>query len=97
MTPFDGAQLGARIARLRKARNMSLQEVGDVAGLTKSHVWELEKGRSRNPTVNAVWGLAGALSVSPAALLGLDDQMPPLSDFALKIAGMVDREVNRRG
>lgn len=88
---FDGAALGARIKLLRALRRMSLDEVGQAAGLTKSHVWELEQGRSRNPTVNAVWGLARALSVSPAAILGLDDAMPPIHPLALEIAGMVDR------
>lgn len=88
---FDGESLGKRIKLLRSLRRMSLEEVGAAAGLTKSHVWELEQGRSRNPTVNAVWGLARALSVSPAAVLGLDDAMPPIHPLALEIAGMVDR------
>lgn len=74
---FDGGQLGARIKLLRELRDMSLQAVADAAGLTKSHVWEMEQGKSVNPTVNAVWGLSEALSVSPAMLLGLDDKLPP--------------------
>lgn len=90
---FDGAALGARIKLLRAMRELSLQEVADAAGLTKSHVWELEKGRSINPTVNAVWGLATALCVSPAMLLGLDDKMPLIAPAALRIAGIVDREI----
>lgn len=88
---FDGQSLGNRIKLLRALRRMSLEEVGSAAGLTKSHVWELEKGRARNPTVNAVWGLARALSVSPAAVLGLNDALPPIHPLALEIAGMVDR------
>lgn len=92
---FDGGALGTRIKLLRELRDMSLQEVADGAGLTKSHVWEMEQGRSVNPTVNAVWGLAEALSVSPAMLLGIDDKVPPLDPFAMKIAGMVSRELKR--
>lgn len=68
----DMAQFQERIRSTRKARNMSLQDVADASGFTKSHVWELERGRSRNPTVRAVWSLANALGVSPAWLLGLD-------------------------
>jgi transcriptional regulator with XRE-family HTH domain len=90
---FNGEALGNRIKLLRALRRMSLDEVGQAAGLTKSHVWELEQGRSRNPTVNAVWGLARALSVSPATILGLDDTMPPIHPLALEIAGMVDRAI----
>ena len=92
---FDGAALGTRIKLLRELRGMSLEAVGQAAGLTKSHVWELEKGRSVNPTVNAVWGLAAALCVTPGTLLGLDDKVPPIDPVAMKIAGIVDREIKR--
>lgn len=92
---FDGKALGVRIKMLRELRDMSLEAVGKAAGLTKSHVWELEQGRSVNPTVNAVWGLSAALCVSPAMLLGLDDRMPPIDPTAMKIAGIVDREIKR--
>jgi transcriptional regulator with XRE-family HTH domain len=90
---FDGAAFGTRIKLLRDIRDMSLQAVADAAGLTKSHVWELEQGRAVNPTVNAVWGLSAALCVGPAMLLGLDDKFPPIDPVALKIAGIVDREI----
>jgi transcriptional regulator with XRE-family HTH domain len=67
MTPdFDFSGMQERIAATRKARRMSLEDVGAAAGFTKSHVWEVEKGRSRNPTVRLVWGLSRALGVSPA-------------------------------
>lgn len=92
---FDGAALGTRIKLLRELRGMSLEAVGQAAGLTKSHVWEMEKGRAVNPTVNAVWGLASALCVTPATLLGLDDKVPPIDPIAMKIAGLVDREIKR--
>lgn len=92
---FDGPALGTRMKLLREMRGMTLQQVGEAAGLTKSHVWEMERGRAVNPTVNAVWGLSAALSVSPAMLLGLDDRMPPIDPVALKIAGIVDREIKR--
>jgi transcriptional regulator with XRE-family HTH domain len=92
---FDGPALGTRIKLLRELRDMTLQQVADASGLTKSHVWELEQGKSVNPTVNAVWGLSAGLCVSPAMLLGLDDKMPPVDPVAIKIAGIVDREIKR--
>lgn len=95
MTKFDGAAFGARIKLLRKLRNMTLQEVADASGLTKTTVWELENGRSVNPTVNAVWGMATALTVTPGHLLGLDDKSPPISNIAARIAGIVDREIKK--
>lgn len=90
---FDGAGLGARIKLLRDLRGMTLQQVADASGMTKSHVWELEQGKSVNPTVNAVWGLAAALTVTPAQMLGLDDRTPAMSNAAARIAGIVDREI----
>jgi len=92
---FDGAALGTRIKLLREMRGMSLKQVGEASGLTKSHVWELERGRSVNPTVNAVWNLSAALCVSPSMLLGIDDKLPPIDPVAMRIAGIVDREIRR--
>lgn len=92
---FDGAALATRMKLLREMRGMTLQGVADAAGMTKSHIWALEQGKSVNPTVSAVWGLSAALCVSPAMLLGLDDRLPPIDPVALKIAGIVDREIKR--
>lgn len=61
--PDSVGNLGQEVFRARKAARMSLQEVGDVAGFTKSHVWEVEQGRSRNPTVSLLAGLSVALGV----------------------------------
>lgn len=91
--PFDAPSFAARLKQLRCARGMSLQEVADAADLTKSHIWEMEQGRAVNPTVAAVWGLARALSVPPAVLLGVSTDVAPLHPVALRIAGLVDREL----
>lgn len=62
------SQLGPTIASLRYDRRMSLQKVADAAGLTKAHVWELEKGRSNNPSLTTIIGLGTALGVPPIDL-----------------------------
>jgi transcriptional regulator with XRE-family HTH domain len=61
--PSNVRTLGAEIKAARDSARMSLQEVADVAGFTKSHVWEVEQGRSRNPTVAMIAGLSRALGV----------------------------------
>ncbi len=86
-----------RIAQARKDRRMSLEDVAVASGFTKSHVWELERGKSRNPTVRAVWSLSSALGVSPAYLLGLDDQKADLDPLAHQVAALINTELNRRG
>ena len=90
---FDFSGMQTRIAEARKARHMSLEDVAATSGFTKSHVWELEKGRSRNPTVRAVWGLSKALGVSPAWLLGLDTEASPIDPLALEVAALIERRL----
>lgn len=90
------AQFQERIRAARKARNMSLEDVAAASGFTKSHVWELERGRSRNPTVRAVWGLAGALAVTPGWLLGLDENTPPIDPLALEVAALINRALRAK-
>lgn len=51
------------IAAERGTLGLSLQEVADRAGITKSHMWELERGRAVNPTIWTVYGLSRALGV----------------------------------
>lgn len=60
--------LGQMIAAARYDNRLSLQNVADGAGVTKAHVWELEKGRTRNPKVNTLVGLAKALKLNPVEL-----------------------------
>lgn len=51
------------IATERRRQELSLQAVADMAGITKSHMWELEQGRAVNPTIWTVYGLSKALGV----------------------------------
>jgi DNA-binding XRE family transcriptional regulator len=51
------------VAAERKKLDLSLQDVADRAGITKSHMWEIEQGRAVNPTVRTVYGLSKALGV----------------------------------
>lgn len=47
----------------RARLKLSLQAVADRAGITKSHMWEIEAGRSINPTIRTVHGLSKALGI----------------------------------
>ncbi len=61
--PTNIATLGEEVLAARTHARMSLQDVADASGFTKSHVWEVEMGRSRNPTIRMVAALAKALGV----------------------------------
>ncbi|WP_286748592.1 helix-turn-helix transcriptional regulator [Sphingopyxis sp. SCN 67-31] len=93
---LDISGLQSRIAEARRLRRMSLDDVAKVSGLTKSHVWELEKGRSRNPTVRAVWSLARALTVSPSWLLGLSTETVSGDPLALEVAALIELRLQER-
>ncbi len=72
--------MGPFIRRRRKDLRLSLQEVADLSGCTKSHVWELEKGRTTNPTISMALALCRALQCSLNSLLGIDVSQPDFTD-----------------
>lgn len=82
--------IGERITALRAQRKLSLQEVADRAGISKSHVWDLEQGNARNPTIDTAVRIASALGVSLDYLTGLSNSQPPMHPEALRIACEVD-------
>lgn len=61
--------LGEHLQALRRAADLSLQDVADRAGLTKSHLWDLEQGRSANPTVETIVRIAVAFGAEAKELL----------------------------
>ena len=89
----DVAAIAQAVATLRRERDLSLHDVAARSGLSKSHVWELEQGRSRNPSVAAVRALASAFGVSMSRILGEDMAAVALSPAALKVAAMFDAEL----
>jgi transcriptional regulator with XRE-family HTH domain len=85
------AEIAARCVHLREQRDLSLQEAGERAGFTKSHMWEFEQGRATNPTIRMLLGLARAYGVSLEHIVGISTGEPPLHPDALRIAADVDR------
>ena len=84
------ATMAKRMIELREARALSLQDVADRAGLSKSHVWDLEAGNSRNPTIDCILRLARAFGVSVDYLIGSNSAQPDLHPEALRIACEID-------
>ena len=68
--------LGLRIADLRLKKRKSLQQVADAVGVSKAHIWELEKGRTENPSMALVTRLADYFGVSVSFLVGEDIEAP---------------------
>ncbi len=65
--------MSARLAELRMKKGKSLQEVANVVGVSKTHVWQMEKGRSDNPSIELLKKLSDYFSVPVQFLMGIDD------------------------
>lgn len=62
------ARLGLNIRRLREAKGWSQEDYADRAGIHRTYVSDIERGR-RNPTVTVVEKLAGPFDIPPGDLL----------------------------
>jgi len=66
--------LAARLRSLRIQKGKSLQQVADEVGASKAHIWDLEQGRSKNPSIDLLKGISKSLGVSIADLVGENPQ-----------------------
>lgn len=64
--------LANRLRRLRLKKGDSLQQVADAVGVSKAHIWELEKARTDNPSMQLLTKLANHFRVKVAYLVGED-------------------------
>lgn len=62
--------LAAKLKQLRVQKRQSLQDVADAIGASKTHIWDLETGRSANPSMELLTKLATHFSVGVADLVG---------------------------
>ena len=77
--------LALKIAALRRQRNESLNDVAKAVGVSKAHVWQLERGEADNPSMALVTRLADHFGVTVAYLAGEDVEA---DDEASNIARM---------
>ena len=66
----------------RERTRKSLQQVADDVGASKAHIWELETGRAKNPSIELLTKLAKTFDVSVSDLIdenpGAPDDSPEL-------------------
>lgn len=62
--------LAGKLRTLRTAQRLSLQEVANAVGISKAHVFNLEKGITRNPSMDLVKDLAALYRVRVSDLVG---------------------------
>lgn len=64
--------LGSRMMDLRLNAKQSLQDVASAVGVSKAHIWELEKGKTDNPAMGLVQRLADHFGVSVTFMVDED-------------------------
>lgn len=74
---LDKAELGRRVKAERLAKEMTLKQVADAAGLSPTHISEIERGRT-SPTVGALMKIAHALGKS-ATYFVEEEELPTVS------------------
>lgn len=55
------------LRKLRQDRKLSLQDLSEICGVSKSMLGEIERGTS-NPTINVLWKIANGLKIPFTAL-----------------------------
>ena len=59
---------GNALRTLRRSRNLSQEELGQVTGLDRTYISGLERGK-RNPTLKVIAHIAACLGTTASALL----------------------------
>ncbi len=70
---FDARVLGNRVLLGRRDLQLDQEELARESGVSRSRISEIERGKATNVGVDAIYGLARALDVTVAYLLGLTD------------------------
>lgn len=74
--------LAAKLKQLRQRKGESLQQVADGVGVSKAHIWDMERGSSTNPGLELLTKLAAHFKVTIAFLS--DEKIDPEEAAALQ-------------
>jgi transcriptional regulator with XRE-family HTH domain len=64
--------IGYNLAKVRKARGLSLDQVSQLTKVSKGMLAQIEKGKS-NPTISIIWKIVNGLQLSFTSLLEEDN------------------------
>ncbi|PJR06984.1 helix-turn-helix domain-containing protein, partial [Sinorhizobium meliloti] len=81
-----------RLRALRRQQSLSLEQLGERTGLTKSYLSKLERGLSE-PSISTVLRLAEAYGVGVSQLVGGDGAA---QDEVVSLVRVADREALQR-
>lgn len=69
--------IGTRIKSLRESKGITQTELAELIGTTKQNIYKYENGIITNIPSDKIELIAQRLSVSPAYLMGWEDEQPP--------------------
>lgn len=69
--------IGDRIKQSRIKKDITQQQLADVAGVSKQAIYKYENGIVTNIPMDKLNAIAQRLNVSPSYLMGWDDEAPP--------------------
>jgi len=79
-----GTEFGSRLRQARRAQGLTLREVANASGISVTYLSDLERGALKNPTLDTLTAVVGALNISVNELLGVSEQVPKLLPPALE-------------
>lgn len=90
------SRFGLRVRALRRRRDLTLEQLGERAGLSDKYLQAVETARQA-PTIETIEKLARGLGVAPQELFAIDDRSPrALRARARELIGMAsDAELPR--
>lgn len=69
--------VGDKIKSLRKQKGLTLEQLGDLTGSSKSYIWALENKTPPRPSADKIQKIADVLGVTPAFLLDQEAHASP--------------------
>jgi DNA-binding Xre family transcriptional regulator len=73
---LDFSTISTRLRQIRAFRGLSLRVVAGLAGISKSHLSEIERGERSLDSIKQLVALAGALQISPSDIIQLPIPAP---------------------
>lgn len=62
--------IGSKIKQLRTSTRESLQDLATAVGASKAHIWDIERGESKNPSLDLLRRIADHFKISIGELVG---------------------------
>ncbi|MBV9010917.1 MAG: helix-turn-helix transcriptional regulator [Pseudonocardiales bacterium] len=76
MGPDDARTIGVRVRQIRGVRGKSLRVVAGLAGMSKSHLSQIERGERALDNLSEILALADVLKVAPSEIVQLPVPAP---------------------